>query len=131
MSSVRPPEFFFDRSLGKVTARRLREAGYTVHLIADFYESDARDVLDEIWIAEGCARGWVLLSKDQRIRYRTSELDALQGGHLFCLSSGNMDIEEMARAFLHAMPRIANAVAAHPIGFWHIYRDGAIRRMWP
>jgi hypothetical protein len=131
MSSVKPPEFFFDRSLGKVTARLLREAGYTIHLIADFYPADAREVLDETWIADGCARGWVLPSKDQRIRYRTSELEALQGGHLFCLSSGNMDIEEMTQAFLDAMPSIVNAVAAQPIGFWHVYRGGAIRRMWP
>jgi hypothetical protein len=34
-SSDRPLEFFFDRSLGKLSAHRLRDAGYTVHLIAD------------------------------------------------------------------------------------------------
>ena len=44
MSSDRQPEFFFDRSLGKISARRLREAGYVVHLIAEYeipkYEGD-------------------------------------------------------------------------------------------
>src|SRR5680860_935758 len=92
MSSVSPPEFFFDRSLGKITAQRLRDAGCTVHLIADFYPTDAKDIPDETWIAEGCSRGWVLLTKDQRIRYRAAELASLQEGHLFCLASGNMNM---------------------------------------
>src|SRR5680860_1461811 len=104
MSSVSPPEFFFYRSLGKITAQRLRDAGCTVHLIADFYPTDAKDIPDETWIAEGCSRGWVLLTKDQRIRYRAAELASLQEGHLFCLASGNMNIDEMAEAFVNAMP---------------------------
>ena len=37
MSSVEPPEFFIDRSLGKITASRLRQATYVIHLIAEHY----------------------------------------------------------------------------------------------
>ena len=131
MSSVSPPEFFFDRSLGKITAQRLRDAGCTVHLIADFYPTDAKDIPDETWIAEGCSRGWVLLTKDRRIRYRAAELASLQEGHLFCLASGNMNIDQMAEAFVKAMPSIARAAARKGAGFWHVYRSGAIHRMWP
>ena len=58
---------------------------------------------DEEWIAEGCSHGWVLLTKDKRIRYRADELEALQEGHLFCLVSGNLDIEGMTQAFLDAL----------------------------
>jgi hypothetical protein len=76
MSSDRPLEFFLDRSLGKLTAERLREAGPVVHLIADFYPDDAQKIEDADWIAEGCRRGWVLLTKDKRIRYRPNELAA-------------------------------------------------------
>ena len=88
MSSAERPEFFLDRSLGKKTASGLREAGYVVHLVADHYPNDA----DEDWIAEGCSRGWILLTKDKRIRYRAAVLEALQEGHLFCLITGNMNI---------------------------------------
>lgn len=130
MSSAERPEFFLDRSLGRVTASRLREAGYIVHLIGDYYPDDASDVPDEEWIAEGCANGWVLLTKDKRIRYRAQELEALQEGHLFCLVSGNLDITQMQRAFLLALPAIERATE-EPVGFWHVYRDGQIRRMWP
>jgi uncharacterized protein with PIN domain len=80
MSSDRPPECFFDRSLGKRSAELLREAGWVVHLVADYYPDDAHDIPDEVWIAEGCHRGWVLLTKDQRIRYRSEELTALDSG---------------------------------------------------
>lgn len=69
MSSAERPEFFLDRSLGKTTASRLREAGFVIHLIADHYPDDASDIPDEEWIAEGCSNGWVLLTKDKRIRW--------------------------------------------------------------
>lgn len=131
MSSAERPEFFLDRSLGKTTASRLRDAGYVIHLIADHYPDDASDIPDEDWIAEGCSNGWSLLTKDKRIRYRAAELEALQEGHLFCLVSGNMDVAEMTQAFLDALPKIQRAASAEPVGFWHIYRNGTIKRMWP
>ena len=131
MSSAERPEFFLDRSLGKKTASGLREAGYVIHLVADHYPNDADEVPDEDWIAEGCSRGWILLTKDKRIRYRAAELEALQEGHLFCLITGNMNIEEMTQAFLDALPKIERAAGEEPVGFWHVYRDGKIRRMWP
>lgn len=131
MSSAERPEFFLDRSLGRITASRLRSAGYVVHLIADHYPDDASDVPDEEWIAEGCSNGWVLLTKDKRIRYRAEELEALHEGHLFCLASGNMDIDAMTQAFLDALPKIERVAGEDPVGFWHVYRDGKIKRMWP
>ena len=131
MSSVEPPEFFLDRSLGRITASRLREANYVVHLIADHYANDASEVPDEEWIAEGCSRRWVLLLKDKRIRYRALELQALKEGMLFCLVSGNLDIEGMSTAFLKALPVIARIAREEPAGFWHVYRDGQLKRMWP
>ena len=131
MSSAERPEFFLDRSLGRITASRLRDAGYDVHLIADHYPDDATDVADQEWIAEGCSRGWVLLTKDKRIRYRAAELEALHEGHLFCLVGGNLDIDGMSQAFLNAIPKIERVAQEEPIGFWHVYRNGQIKRMWP
>ena len=131
MSSAEPPEFFLDRSLGRITAARLREAGYAVHVIADHYPDDASDIPDESWIAEGSSRGWVLLTKDKRIRYRAAELGALRSGHLFCLVSGTMNISEMTEAFLDALPKIERVAQSEPAGFWHVYRGGQIKRMSP
>lgn len=130
MSSAKPPEFFLDRSLGKTPARQLRKAGHLVHLIADFYPDDANEIPDSEWIADGCRRGWVLLTKDRKIRYRTEELAALDG-QLFCLGDGNLTREEMADRFLEAMPAIHRAVSQHSVGFWHVHSGGRITKMWP
>lgn len=131
MSSDRPPEFFFDRSLGKESARLLRAMGHVVHLVADLYPDDAQSIPDQQWIAEGCERGWVLLTKDKRIRYRADELAALQNGHLFCLSDGNANLDAISGAFGAAMPAILRAVRRHPLGFWHVHANGTIKKMWP
>jgi hypothetical protein len=131
MCSGRRPEVFLDRSLGKRCADGLREYGWTVHRIAEFYGQDAQAINDEIWIAEGCARGWILFTKDQKIRYRAKEIGALHGGHLFCLSSGNLGLDEMTARFIAADAAILRAVEANPVGFWHVYSTGRIDRMWP
>ncbi|HWI42009.1 MAG TPA: hypothetical protein VNS81_00210 [Nocardioides sp.] len=131
MSSASPPlEFFFDRSLGKRTAEQLRGAGWAVHLVADSYPDDAQAVGDEEWLAEGCRHGWILLTKDKRIRYRGGELAAMYDGRLFCLANGNLPISEMAHRFLAASASISRG-AAGPPGFWHIYENGRTERRWP
>lgn len=130
MSSDTPLEFFLDRSLGKATARHLREHGAVVHLIADCYSDDAQNIEDQTWIAEGCRQGWVLLTKDQRIRHRSRELEALDG-YLFCLSAGNATVDVMAERLIAALPAIARAVARGESGFWLVYADSSVRRKWP
>lgn len=127
-----PPEFFVDRSLGKVTAARLRDHGWTLHLIAETYRDDAQGIADDVWIAEGCRRGWTLLTKDRHIRYRAAELGSLAPGSLlFCLAGQQLTTAQMVEAFTTAGPAIHRAVERADAGFWHVYRDGAIRRMWP
>jgi hypothetical protein len=130
MSSDKPPEFFFDRSLGRRSAQLLVDVGWIIHMIADHYPDDAAHVPDVAWIEEGCSKGWVLLTKDQRIRYRSHELGALQG-QLFCLSSGNLAIIEMAHRFLATRPAIDRAVARDDVGFWLVYAGGRVEKKWP
>ena len=33
--------------------------------------------------------------------------------------------------FLDALPKIERVAGEEPVGFWHVYRDGKIKRMWP
>lgn len=130
MSSDRPPEFFFDRSLGRRTAGLLGQAGWIVHLIADHYPDDADHVSDIAWITEGCERGWALLTKDQRIRYRADELSALRG-HLFCLSSGRLQVDAMVRRLSAARSSIDQVLTTEGYGFWLVYDNGRLQRKWP
>ena len=88
----------------------LRRFGWIVHLINDFFPNDAQETADEDWISYGLQRGWGLLSKDKKIRYRADELLALsEHGKLFCLSSGNLLAREQAETF----ERAASGSSAH------------------
>lgn len=125
------PEFFLERSLGKLTGDRLRDAGWSLQRIHDHFPADAADVADEEWISYGIERGWVCLTKDKKIRYRSQELAALTRGHVFCLSDGNVSIEAAVGRLQAARPAIERAVARETIGFWFVYADGKVTRKWP
>ena len=78
--SAEPPEFFFDRSLGRATAHRLRELGWRRHLVGDHFPNDGQNASDDEWISYGLWQGWALLSKDKRIRYVSNERKARSTG---------------------------------------------------
>ncbi|MEZ5614602.1 MAG: hypothetical protein R3E35_05245 [Rhodocyclaceae bacterium] len=62
--------FFIDRSLGrKQVAEAFREVGGTVEVHDNHFPQTTPDV---DWLAEVGRRGWVVLSKDDRIRPATA-----------------------------------------------------------
>jgi len=131
MSSGLPqPDFLVDRNLGRRFVDALRGEGWSIHTIADLYPNDAQEVPDEVWIADAGDRGWALLTKDQRIRYRAQELGALEG-HMFCLAAGQLRITETIDRFTAARARIWRAAASDSLGFWKVYDGGRIERTWP
>lgn len=79
MPSGSPPELFVDRSLGRrVVADALRDAGATVYVMADVYgERIGEGLADEEWLRDAGTRGWIVLMKDAKIRYRPSELGVI------------------------------------------------------
>lgn len=80
-----PPTFFVERSLGKgilVAALRARGLNVVVH-----DEILPQDALDPVWLRLAGREGWIVLTKDGRIRYREIERTAL--------------IESRVRAFIH------------------------------
>ncbi|MGH7743790.1 MAG: hypothetical protein ACREQ5_03090 [Candidatus Dormibacteria bacterium] len=132
LSAASQPEFFVDRSLGRSTTARLRQLRWVVHLVNDHFEHDGQFVKDETWIEYGLLRGWALLTKDQKIRYRAEELLSLaERGKMFCLSSGNLTIEQQSRMFEDARVYIERAVRRHEARFYHVYEGGRIVKKWP
>ena len=115
-SGSRPPEplvFFIDRSLGrKIVAQALREIGETVEIHDDHFAPDAKD---EDWLFEVGKRGWIVLTKDDRIRYRVTERTAIASAKVraFVLTSTQLQGTEMAAAFIKALPRIKRIVASN------------------
>ena len=81
-----PPELFCDRSLGhRKVPDRLRQVHPTVIAHDDLFPQDTDD---EVWLKIAGERGWVVLTRDDRIRYRPAEQRALieAGTAVFCLN---------------------------------------------
>ena len=75
----------------------------------------ARDEEDRVWLQAAGERGWVILTKDQRIRYRPLELGALRtsGARVFVLTAGNVRGIEIAGVFLAALPKMIRLLRSH------------------
>jgi len=116
-SVAKPPDgtvFFIDRSLGVDPIRaELVRAGLVVEIHDDHFN---RDEEDRVWLASAGARGWVVLTKDQKLRYRPLEVSALRASkaRVFVLTAGNLRGVEIAAVFLAALPQICKVLESHP-----------------
>lgn len=110
-----PPEFFVDRSLGRyVVPEAIRAAGFVVHTLASVYgEAVGQELADEVWLGDAGQRGWVVLLKDDMIRRRPAERDALAAAHVraFCLTNASMRGQDMAKRFTTNIHRIVQRAA--------------------
>lgn len=128
------PDFFIDRSLGRhAVPAALRARGVVVRTMAEVYgERIGQGLTDETWLADAGRNDWVVLMKDDRIRYRPTEREALvaHGVRAFCLTNANLrGVEQAARIVgnLDAILRSAEEPGPYVIG---IYATG-LRRLWP
>jgi hypothetical protein len=74
-----------------------------------------------------------VLMKDDRIRYRPAELDALTNSAVraFCLTNANLRGAEMAERFAEQLPRISRIATERPGPYtYSVYADG-VRPLWP
>lgn len=102
-TSQQPPEFFIDRSLGKSITEGLRAAGLTVHTMASVYgEASAQQLPDEVWLRDAGENGWIVLTKDDAIRRRPAEREALieAGVRVFCLTNAQLRGKEQSARFV-------------------------------
>lgn len=107
------PVFFLDRCLGKgAVAQALRAAGVRVEVHDDRF---AKDCPDEQWIRAVGKWGWIILTKDKRVRRNSTERRALADAQavVFMLSSGNSTGAENAAAYAAALAEMTR-----------LFRDG-------
>lgn len=127
------PTFFVDRSLGKSIAEGLRDVGLSVVTMADAYgERAGQSLKDEVWLADAGRYGWVVLTKDERIRRRPAERDALISARVrvFCLTTARLRALDQTRRFVenrHRMLRQAKKPGPYIYGVY----EGRIDRLWP
>jgi hypothetical protein len=102
--------------------------------MADVYgERIGQGLADEEWLRDAGERGWVVLMKDAKIRYRPAELQVVidHGLRAFCLMNANLRGVEMAERFVENLPRITRIANERPGPYiYGVYRD-AVRPVWP
>ena len=83
----------------------LRAAGETVELHAHHF---APEMSDSEWLVEVGKRQWAVLTEDRHIRDNQVEIEALIASQVACftLTSANMSGQQMAAAFLAAVPQM-------------------------
>jgi len=123
-----PPPFFADRSVGKnVVPSALRQAGATCHVHDDHFAPNAPD---EEWLKAAGAAGWVVITKDTRIRYREPERVALIAANVraFVFTTADLNGAEMADRVVKALPAITRLCDRMPPPF--IARIGKAGRVY-
>ena len=88
-----------------IVASALRAEGSKVEILRDHFPQNTPD---EVWLSSVGDRGWVVLTKDKRIRHREVEREALlrSGVAAFVLTAGEISEHDIASAFLAAYPRM-------------------------
>jgi len=87
---------------------------------------------DEVWLSLAGKNGWVVLTRDKRIRYRRLERLALEiaAVRAFVFTGGNVTIRDTGEILARAVPRILRICERQPGPFvYHIGAAGKPRRM--
>lgn len=78
-STATPPDtlpFFLDANLGRhQIADQLRVAGETVIVHDEHFPQGTKD---EVWLTEIGKKGWIVLTKDDQIRYHHTEIESIK-----------------------------------------------------
>jgi hypothetical protein len=125
--------FFVDRSLGKSIVAGLRAAGLQVLSMADVYGEKAAQLLpDEVWLRDAGENDWVVLTKDDVIRRRPAERDALTEAEVrvFCLTNRNMRAAAQTERFVANRHRIVRQARKPGPYIYGVY-DKRLQRLWP
>jgi hypothetical protein len=102
--------------MGRAVGRRLADEDIRIELHDDHFPQGTPDTE---WLREVGRRGWIVLTKDTRIRYRPNEKQALlaAGVRAFAFASGNLSGAQMSDAIVKALPKMLKLLATHRSAF--------------
>jgi len=120
--------FFLDRQLGRhKMAGILRAAGLKVEVHDDYLPQNATD---PEWLTLAGKNGWIVVTRDERIRYRVAEKQAIRRAKVrafVIVAHGDLRIEEIAEILLKALSKVESiAVQEKPPFIAKIWRDGNV-----
>jgi hypothetical protein len=95
-----------------------------------------RTRIDDVWLKEAGRQGWIVLTKDEKIRRKPGELSVIAGFAVRCFvlhPTKGMRAEQMGEVLVAALPRIlAAARDDRRHGFVKVVnRQGRIRHLFP
>ncbi len=128
-----PAEFLIDRSLGKSIAIGLRAEGLVVHTMSGIYgEKPGQLLADEVWLRDASLHNWAILTKDDAIRRRPAERDALieASARVFCLTNRNPRGAEQTARFVANRDRILRQARKPGPYIYGVYAN-ELKRLWP
>ena len=124
------PTLFIDRSLGhRVVADALRHEGARIELHDDHFVATTSD---ETWLKAIGAKGWIILTKDHKIRYNPRAVHAIKESKVIIVSlaRGNYTGSQMAEMFVKALRGIENLPKrVKPPAFFTFGKRGRLRRV--
>ena len=88
----------------------LRAAGLHVKVHDDHFRQDA---LDPEWLAAVGEKNWIIVTRDERIRYNVAEKQAMRRAKVRALvltAQGDLRADMLAQNFLKALPKIRRVV---------------------
>jgi hypothetical protein len=94
----------------------MRKAGARVEHAGDAFPFGTPD---ETWLWECGTRGWIVLTRDQRIRRRILEREAIRqsGTAVFALTAGEATAAETAEVVVRLLTKFANMAVSEPKPF--------------
>ena len=107
----------------------MREAGARIEHAGKAFPFGARD---EVWLNACGERGWIVLTRDQRIRRRVLEREAIRqsGAAVFALTAGQATALETAEVVLRLLVKFGNMSLSEPKPFLYTFgRAGRLNRV--
>jgi predicted nuclease of predicted toxin-antitoxin system len=90
----------------------------------------AQDAKDPEWLAAAGRNNWVVVTRDERIRYRIAETQAIRKWKVrafVLVARGDFRVDVLAQIFLKALPGIRSIVAKQkPPFIAKVWRDGSV-----
>jgi len=105
----------------------LRDAGLDVEIHDDHFAPDAKD---EEWLSAVGRKQWIVVTRDERIRYRAAAKQAIRRAKVraFVLTAqGNLRAEMLADNFLKGLTKVRRTISEqNPPFIARISRSGEI-----
>jgi hypothetical protein len=95
-------------------------------------EERAQLLPDEVWLRDAGEKGWVVLTKDDAIRRRPAERDAMiaAAARVFCLTTARLRGTEQTERFVANRHRILRQSRKAGPYIYGVY-DKGLKRLWP